>query len=327
MKSAEHKPIKELLWLDSPTEVIEKITNRIKKDVPGVLKKLGAVVGISGGLDSSVTLALAVKALGNDHVIGVIIPETESSGESSQLAEKIASQLGVKTMEINISGALESLGCYKTRDAAVARVFPEFIQGKHSIKIGIKKENIFTNLPPVFHLSMIEHNGKERTKILPVQEYLDIMASTNFKQRTRTSVLYHVADRFNYAVMGTSNRDELYLGFFVKIGDGSSDLVPISSLYKTQVFQLAENLNIPEDITKRIPATDTYSAHHSQEDFFYQLPFDILDIFLYGIDNQIPAEDISMELGFPVEKVRNVITNLKRKHNTTEYLRMNPLLF
>ena len=91
-------------------------------------------------------------------------------------------------------------------------------------------------------------------------------------------MLYYHAELRDYAVLGTAQRNEHDQGFFVKHGDGASDIRPIGHFYKTQVFQLAEYLDIPEEIRTQTPTTDTYSAGSSQEEFFFRLPFEVMDL-------------------------------------------------
>src|SRR5690606_30847455 len=118
-------------------------------------------------------------------------------------------------------------------------------------------------------------------------------AATNFKQRVRKMMEYHYADRFNYAVIGTPNRLEYDQGFFVKNGDGSADLKPIAHLYKTQVYRMAEHLGVPAEICRRAPTTDTYSLEQSQDEFYWALPYQKLDVCLFALNNGIPADAIA----------------------------------
>jgi NAD+ synthase len=102
-----------------------------------------------------------------------------------------------------------------------------------------------------------------------LREYLQIVAASNLKQRTRMSTLYYHAEMRNYAVIGTANKNEHDQGFFVKYGDGGVDIQPIAHLFKTQVYQLARYLGVPEEIQQRPPTTDTYSASCTQEEFSF----------------------------------------------------------
>ncbi len=301
------------------------ISSKLKEDIYRLLRRKGAIVGISGGIDSSLTLALAVKALGSQNVIGIMLPEKDSSDDSKQLATKLAEKFNVQTIEENITDALEGLGCYKRRDEAVAKVFPEYNPKIHKMKIGINKNNINHFLPPVFNLTIVDNKGAEKRKILPIKEYLQIVAASNLKQRSRMSMLYYHAERLHYAVVGTPNKHEVEQGFFVKYGDGGADIMPIAHLYKSQVYQLAKYLGVPEEIINRTPTTDTYSADQTQEEFFFQIPYEELDLIWYGIENKISPEIVGKVLGKTGEFIEMVYKNLVRKKITTEYLRMTPI--
>src|SRR6185312_162350 len=272
-KTNKQKFSKKILHIQRIETKIASVTQKLKEDVLMVLRRKGAIVGISGGIDSSVTLALTAKAIGPENVIGILLPEKDSSPESKELALKLASQLRVKTIEENITAALEGFGCYHRRDEAVKAIFPEYDPQQYSMKIGVNPQGISRNLPPVFSLTIVNKNGEEKSKLLPPKQYLQIVAASNFKQRCRMSMLYYHAERLYYAVIGTPNKHEVEQGFFVKHGDGGADIMPISHLYKTQVYQLAQHLNIPKEIIERTPTSDTYSAEQTQQEFFFQLPF------------------------------------------------------
>jgi NAD+ synthase len=254
-----------------------------------------------------------------------LLPEKDSSGESKDLALKLANQLGVKTIEENITAALEGFGCYRRRDEAVKAIFPEYNSQEYTMKIGINPHGISRNLPPVFSLTIVNKNREEKSRLLPAKEYLQIVAASNFKQRCRMSMLYYHAERLYFAVIGTPNKHEVEQGFFVKHGDGGADIMPISQLYKTQVYQLAQYLNIPEEIIKRAPTSDTYSAEQTQEEFFFQLPFHQMDLLWYGYENGYDPVEVGNALGKKEEEIKSIFANFKRKQNTTEYLRMKPI--
>ena len=318
---------KDVLNFDDVEGEIERISGKIKDDILRVLKRKGAVIGISGGIDSSVTLALAVKALGSEKILGIMLPEKDSSGESKELALKLAAKFNVQTLEENITDALIGFGCYKRRDEAVASVFPEYNPIDYKMKIGINQSGLNQFLPPVFSITIISNEGKEKSRILPVKEYLQIVAASNFKQRSRMSMLYYHAERLHYAMIGTPNKHEVKQGFFVKNGDGGADIMPIAHLYKSQVYQLAEYFGIPKEIVNRTPTSDTYSAEQTQEEFFFQMPYKEMDLTWFGMENEISAEEVGKVLGKTTEQIEMIYKNLKRKHLTTEYLRMAPITY
>lgn len=311
--------------LDNVEAVVQKITSKLKDDVFQRLARKGGIVGISGGIDSSVCLALASRALGPERVIGVMIPEKDSNPESEQLARKLAGKLGVEAFTESITPALNGLRCYERRDEAVKKIFPEYDPASYKMKIGIRQSGLFTSLPPMFSLTIINGTGEEKEKLLPVDEYLKIVAASNFKQRMRMSILYFHAESRHYAVIGTPNKHEQEQGFFVKYGDGGADLMPIANLYKTQVYQIAKFLNIPGEIIKRTPTTDTYPAEQTQEEFFYQLPFEQMDIYWYGFEHDYSPGEVASVMGETEARVDALFANFRRKRKTTDYLRMSPV--
>lgn len=316
---------KDVLRIPDVEALIDRITEKLKQDISGVLQRKGAVVGISGGIDSSVTLALSVKALGADRVLGVIMPEKDSSAESEKLATLLAGQLGVQTVREDITDALSGFGCYRRRDEAVARVFPEYNPQDYLMKIGINPDAISRNLPSVFSLTIVDRQNRSQSKLLPTQEYLQVVAASNFKQRCRMAMLYYHAERMHYAVIGTPNKHEVEQGFFVKNGDGGADCMPIGNLYKTQVYQLAEYLDIPREIIRRTPTSDTYSAEQTQQEFFFQLPFHEMDMIWYGFENGYDPAEVGETLGRTEKEIKSIYSNFRRKQKTTEYLRMSPI--
>lgn len=306
-------------------EEIERITRKLSNDIYGVLKKKGAVVGISGGVDSSVVLALCVKAVGADKVLAVLMPEKESEAESLFLAKDLASFYHVNYIIEDITAALEGLGCYKRRDEAIRKLFPEYGQDC-KLKIRISSNTLSRHdMLNYFQAVIILPSGEEKSTRLPLKEYLQVVAASNFKQRARMCMLYFHAESRNYAVIGTGNKNEHYQGFFVKYGDGGVDIKPIIHLFKTQVYQLANYLNIPESIRERIPTTDTYSAKQTQEEFFFGSPFEMLDYIWANWEKGITPESISEDLNLSIQLVQNIIGDINRKMHTSEYLRKGPI--
>ncbi len=316
---------KDIILLDDVAAVVDKITRKMSEDVFQNMKRLGGVVGTSGGIDSSVCLALSARAFGAEKVLAIIMPEKDSSPDSELLARELNSKFGVRVIKEEITGALSGFKCYERRDEAVRNVFPEYDPKTHKMKIGIKQSGLSNNLPPIFSLTIIDQNGKQKNQILPVKDYLKIVAASNFKQRSRMSTLYFHAEALHYAVVGTPNKHEQEQGFFVKYGDGGADIMPIGNLYKTQVYQLASYLGVPEGIIERTPTTDTYSAEQTQEEFFFQMPFGLMDRYWYGYEKGYTPEEVAEVMGENVDKVKALFNNFERKKRTTEYLRMSPI--
>ena len=321
-----NKPFsKDLILLRNIESVTDNIIKKMQQDVLFNLKRQGAVIGISGGIDSSVCLGLAAKAFGPEKVLGIIMPEKDSSPESEELALELAGKFNVSTVKEDITEALAGFKCYERRDEAVKRVFPEYDPGTYKMKIGIRQSGLFSNLPPIFTLTIVDKDGKQQDKILHTREYLQIVAASNFKQRSRMSMLYYHAEALHYAVIGTPNKHEQEQGFFVKYGDGGADVMPIGNLYKTQVYQLATYLDIPNDIIERTPTTDTYTAEQTQEEFFYQLPFELMDRYWYGFENGYSVKEVSEVMDETEDRVAALFRNFERKRKTTDYLRLPPI--
>ncbi|MCM4154270.1 NAD(+) synthase [Arenibacter sp. N53] len=325
MKPFFMKPFsKDILHLENIDEVCNNIITKLKSDVAQKLQRRGAVIGISGGIDSSVCMALSAKAFGPEKVTAIMLPEQDSSDDSKNLALKLANKFNVKTLEENITKALDGFGCYERRDEAIAKVITDFDPKVDKAKIEIK-QNIGQNIPAIFSVTVIKPNGEVVSKLLPAKEYLQIVASTNFKQRSRMSMLYYHAERLHCAVIGTPNKHEVEQGFFVKYGDGGADVMPIGHLYKTQVYQLAKHLGVPQEIIDRTPTTDTYTAEQTQEDFFYQMPFKEMDLIWYGWENNYKAEEVGKVMDKSAQEIENIYKSFERKKKTTEYLRMKPI--
>lgn len=314
---------KNSLQLDVRQEA-DRISGWIRNTVFQDLHRRGVVVGISGGIDSSVVAALCVRALGSQKVLGILLPESESSPDSRQLAMELANSLGIDTITEDISEALKGAGCYQRRDEAIRRIIPQFDRNWKS-KITLPGSLLEEQTLNVFYLTVVSPEGVEITKRIPTAEFLQIMAASNFKQRTRMAMLYYNAERKNYAVAGTANKNEHDLGFFVKYGDGGVDFSPIVHLFKSQVYQLAKYLGIPSEIQQRPPTSDTYSAGSTQEEFFFRLPFEILDLIWYGVENGYSEKEIAEQLNLSEDQVHRVALDILQKKRTTEYLRLSPL--
>jgi NAD+ synthase len=313
-----------MLEIDPAAET-DRIVGWLRENMRG-LHRTGAVLGISGGIDSSVCLALCVKAFGPERVVPLLLPEKDSDPASEELARMLAAHYGTNPVLEIITPALDGYACYQRRDEAIAKIFPEY-----DAKAGYKAKIV---LPPglleqgtlnIYSLTIVTPDGQEKTARLPPAEFAQIVAASNFKQRTRTAMLYYHAELRNFAVIGTPNKNEHDQGFFVKHGDGGVDLKPIVHLYKTQVYQLARHLDVPEVIQQRTPTSDTYSAPATQEEFFFRLPFDIMDLLWYAQENHISPEETAGELGMTPAQVQNAFDDFTRKTRSTHYLRTPPL--
>jgi len=288
------------------------------------LKRRGAVVAMSGGIDSSVVAALCTRALGKEKVKGLFLPEKDSSGDSLRLARGLAEHLGIETHLVEIAETLEALGCYRYRAEAIQKVFPDFgPDWKFKITLPPLTDKARLN---VFSVVAQRPDGSVEHKRLPLDAYLQVVAATNMKQRIRKVVEYYHAERLNYAVAGTPNRLEYDQGFFVKYGDGAADFKPIAHLYKTQVYALAAELGVPEEIRRRPPTTDTYSMPQSQEEFYFALPYDSMDLCLWGHNHGVDPAEVAAAAGLKKDQVEWVYRDIEAKRRTTRYLHLSPVL-
>ena len=314
--------VEEIFSYDMNAEV-EKVSSRIREMLRTDLRRRGLVIAISGGIDSSVSAALSVKAVGSRKVFGLLMPETDSSSQSLARGKMLAEHLGIEYIVEDIAPALEAIGCYKWRDQAIKETFPEYGDGwKNKIAITGAREGQFNH----FKLIVADPEGKQYEKRLALKEYLQIVAATNYKQRIRKTLDYFHADRLNYAVVGTPNRVEYDQGFFVKNGDGSADLKPIAHLYKTQVYMLARHLGLPDEICSAVPTTDTYSLSQGQDEFYYALPYKEMDIALWHLNQNKTAAELAAKLDVDTQRAEFIYKDIESKRRTTGSLHWPALL-
>jgi NAD+ synthase len=314
---------KDVLAIDAKA-VADAIADAIKAQVMGTLRKRGVVLGISGGIDSSVVAALSVRALGKDRVFALLMPERDSASESKTLALLLAEQLGIETRTEELAPALEAAGCYSRQLEAIRTVFPDYGDG-YRCKLTLPSI-LDSDRLNVTYLTVESPAGETTTVRLPPQAYLQMVAATNYKQRLRKVTEYYHADRLNYAVAGTPNRLEYDQGFFVKGGDGMADFKPIAHLYKTQVYALAAYLGVPEEIRRRPPTTDTFSLPQGQDEFYFSLPYDRMDLCLWAHDHGVSTDEVAPALELRPEQVARVYKDIEQKRRTTRYLHAPPLL-
>jgi len=301
-----------------------EIVAALKRIVGQDLRRRGAVVALSGGVDSSVTAALCARAFGPDRTLALLLPELDSDEGTPALSRTVAEALGLEPIEEDITPILAAAGCYEKRDEAVRELVPELGEGWRW-KIALPSV-VGSDSYRLFSLVAQAPDGRTVEARLPAKNYLAVVAATNFKQRVRKMIEYYHADRLNYAVVGTPNRLEYDQGFFVKGGDGAADVKPIAHLYKTQVYRLAEYLGLPEAVLEQQPTTDTYSLAQTQEEFFFSLPLAKLDLCLYAHNHGLPAEAVSDVAELTVEDVERVFRDIEQKRRATRYLHLPPLL-
>lgn len=315
--------MRELLHLDAERE-IARLTAFIRETVLKRLGKKGAVVAISGGIDSSVVASLCVRALGAGKVRLLMLPESESSDDNARLGALLAESLGVVPLTENITPLLEAAGCYRRRDQAIATLLPDY-RSDWKCKL-VLPSVVDSDMFRLFSVVVQAPDGTQQRARLTHDAFLAIVAAMNFKQRTRKMLEYYHADRLNYAVAGTPNLLEYDQGFFVKLGDGAADVKPIAHLYKTQVYALAAALGVPDEICRRPPSTDTYSLPQTQEEFYFSLPYDELDLCLYAKDHGIGAADVGAALGRSAEQIERVFRDIDAKRHMARYLHAPPLM-
>jgi NAD+ synthase len=304
------------LALDEAAEVA-KIAERLRELLRSHLHRRGLVVAISGGVDSAVCAALAVRAVGRERVFGLLLPERDSAADSTIRGRQVVEEMGITHEEFDIAPVLDTLGCYRWRDAAIRAIFPAYNAGwKNKIVIAGGQSGSFN----YFKLVVQSPDGRISEARLDSKNYLQIVAATNFKQRIRKTLEYFHADRLHYAVVGTPNRLEYDQGFFVKNGDGSADLKPIAHLYKTQVYALARYLDLPEEIRNAQPTTDTYSMVQGQDEFYFALPYDKMDIALLAYNRNEPVSTLVAELGISLDQAKFVYHDIESKRKTTAML-------
>lgn len=306
-----------------PAAETERIIIGLRQQLRG-MRKRGLVLGLSGGVDSSVSVALAARAVGAKNVFCVFMPESDSDPESLRLGRLVAETFGVAAEIEDIGPALLAMGCYDRRDGFIRQIVPEYGPGWASkIVIANSVEGAGYNISS---LVVQDPQGVQTKLRMPPQVYLGIVAATNMKQRTRKQIEYYHADRLNFAVLGTPNRLEYDQGFFVKNGDGAADVKPLAHLYKTQVYAMAAYLGVPQEVRRRPPTTDTYSLAQTQEEFYFSLPYDRMDLCLYGLNNGIAAAEVAEAARLSSEQVERVWADIAAKRKATRYLHLGPEL-
>lgn len=276
------------------------------------MRRRGAVVGVSGGVDSAVCTKLAARAVGADRIRALLMPERDSDPAGTSRARDLCDTLGIRYTVVEVTTALEALGCYAARDEAVRGLFPDFGEG-HRMKITVSGDPARGDRVNTFDLTVEDPDGTARTRRMPATLYRAVVSATNMKQRTRKLVEYRYAEALNYAVLGTPNRLEYDLGFFVRGGDGLADLKPIAHLYKSQVYALAAALDIPEDIRMEPPTTDTYTLPQTQEEFYFALPFRDMDRFLRAWHEGLSRDEAGARLGLGADASSRIYADIEAK--------------
>ena len=271
----------------------------------GNFKREGIIVGLSGGLDSSVVVALSVAALGQDKVMGLIMPERDSSRQSERDARRLAEGLGIRVERVELTPILEEMGIYRH---IPRRFFANREIAGPAIKASYKLYTMLTGERPLLR-------GLEGTNSGLIRR---ANAYYRMKHRLRMVILYSYAEHENLLVMGTANKTEFLTGFFVKYGDSAADIMPLQSLYKTQVKQLARFLNIPKKIINKAPSPDLIPG--ITDEFALGITYEKLDLILLGLERNMETKEIT-KIGIKPKTIEYVKELIRR----SEHMRSSPL--
>ena len=313
--------ISELIKIENIENTISEITNFIKNEVFEICQKKGVVIGLSGGIDSAITAALCTKSIGSEKILGLILPEKESDVNSKNLALQIAEKYNIDTETIDITNILESFGVYENKEKIVKEKFSNYNEKcKYRVVVPPKSEN---NIGMPFLEILDDENTLHKLKISSF-DFLNLTAATSIKHRVRMTMLYNYAEKNNFTVVGTTNKTEYLQGYFVKYGDGGSDIEPLVHLYKTQIYQIANFLKLPEEIINQDASPDVWSFKTSDEEFFYAVPYNIVDLILYGREKNLSINEIAKFSNLGSEKIEKLIQFQNQKQSKSQTMREKP---
>ncbi len=312
----------DVLKIDSAEEA-KKIADFVFNQVYKKYRRGGVVVGLSGGVDSAVMAAIAVRAVGKEKVFGLILPDRESNPVSREYALLHARALDIENREVDITPTVNSVKPYGSRDEYLRKLVPEYSSAcKYNI---ILPADLLEREAYNFYVLQVHlPDGTIRKKRLSPESFRMITAFASIKIRSRMIHLYWEAECRNLIVAGTTNHTELILGDFCKYGDGGTDIEALSHLYKNQVYQLADHLDVPREIVNRTPSPDTFSLPVSDQEFYFRIPFDKLDFLLFAWENKVSSIESARVLALSVDAVNRAFKDFAAKKQATEHLREMP---
>ena len=305
-----------------PVQELDKLSEFIVGQMNAFRKK-GVIVGLSGGIDSACIAAVTVHAIGKEKVIGLVLPESESNPISSEYAIKHAQALGIEHRQINITSTVDSIVKYKWRDEFLQKMIPEYKPG-YKYNITLPTDLLERASFSFYRLQVQMPDGELKSKRLNLDEFLTITSFANIKIRSRMLHLYAEAEKRNLLVVGTTNRTEFLLGDFCKYGDGGTDIEPFTHLYKNQIYQLSDYLEVIPEIVDRQPSPDTFSLPVSDQEFFFRISFDKLDHLLYAWEHEVPTNVAAKVLDLSEDAVGRAYKDFASKYRATAHLRELP---
>jgi NAD+ synthase len=306
-----------------PAQELEKLSTFMVEQMNVVFRRKGVIVGLSGGIDSALIAAIAVHAMGKEKVVGLVLPETESNPISSEYAIKHAQTLGIEHRQIDITPTVDSVVSYQWRDAFMQKLIPEYQPG-YKYNISLPTDLLERDTFSFYRLQLQMPDGEIKKKRLKLDDFHTITSFANIKIRARMLHLYAEAERRNLLVVGTTNRTEFILGDYCKYGDGGTDIEPLTHLYKNQIYQLADHLDVIPEIYDRQPSPDTFSLPVSDQEFFFRIPFAKLDHLIYAWEHEIPINEVATVLDLSQDAVERAFKDFASKYRATAHLREVP---
>jgi NAD+ synthase len=312
--------IQDFMEINDLDKSVNDICEFIKNEVSS-LQKNGAVIGLSGGIDSAVTATLCAKSLGSEKILGLIMPEKESNSKSQVLANKISEKNNFETKVIDITQILESFGVYEVKEKIVKEKFLEFDDNcKYRVVVPPK----FKNIIGIPYLEILDSESRQHKLKISSSEFLTLTAATSIKHRVRMTMLYYYGERNNFSIIGTTNKSEYQQGYFVKYGDGGSDIEPLVNIYKSQIYQLGKFLKIPNEVVNQNASPDVWSFATSDEEFFYSVPYNVVDTILFARENNLSVNDVQKMSNLSLEDIENLFRIQNQKEVKSQHMREIP---